>query len=196
MSHDEQLVVETCVLEASVLRLSELLESVLEVSVLDNSVLEAIVLEGWVFEVSVLEAGGVKVCVVEPGKFEGCVFNVCDPEVWGFMGSSPDPPSGPDPPPPPKPGNRPPIGTIGGGITTPPAPNVTGAVTVVRKPFASVSTIGKVSTVGVTRVNSEETIAYALSDEGLVIAVLNGPVDAVVVYEGFCPVEPGEAWDC
>ena len=178
------------------LRLSELLESVLEVRVLENRVLEAIVLEGGVFDVSVLEAGGVKVCVVEPGKFEGCVFNVCDLETWGSVGSSPDPPSGPDPPPPPKPGNSPPIGPIGGGITTPPAPMVTGTSTVVRKPLASVSTTGKVSTVGVTRVNSEETIAYALSDEGLVIAVLDWPVDVVVVNEGFWLVEPGEAWDC
>lgn len=172
------------------LRVSELLESVLEVRVLEDSVLEATVLEGWVFDVSVLEAGGVNVTVVEPGKFEGCLFKVCDPEPWGSAGSSPDPP------PPPKPGNRPPIGTIGGGTTTPPAPMVTGAITVVRNPSASVSTIGKVSTVGVTRVNGEETIAYALSDEGLVLAVLDWLADAVVVNEGFCPVEPGEAWDC
>lgn len=183
-------------LEASVLRVSELLESVLEVRVLENSVLEAIVLAGWVFDTSVLEAGGVKVCVVESGKFESCVFNVCDREAWGSAGSSPDPPSWPDPPTAPKPGDKPPIGANGGGMTTPPAPLVTGPVAVVRKPLASVSTIGKVSTVGVPRVNSEETIAYVLSDEGLVIAVLDWLLDTVVVNEGFCPVEPGEAWDC
>ena len=150
-------------LEVCVLVLSEsvLVESVLDVRVLENSVVEAIVLEGWVFEASVLEAGGVKVCVVEPGKFEDCVFGVRDPETWGSAGSSPGSLPGLEPPPPPTTGKGSPIGNIGGGITTPPAPMVTGAVTVVRKPLASVPTIGKVSTVGVMRVDNEEIVVYA-----------------------------------
>ena len=172
-----------------VLRESELLDSVLDVR-------EVIMLDGWVFEISVLEAGPVKLCVVEPGKFEASVFRVCDPESWGSAGSSPDPPPGLDPPPPPTSGKGAPIGIIGGGTTTPPAPIVTGAVTVVRKPLASVSTIGEVSTVGVTRVNNEETVAYALNDEGLVFAVLGWLVDAVVVNKAFCPLEPREVWAC
>ena len=167
-----------------VVRESELVESVLGVRVL-----EAIVLEGCVFEVSVLEAGRVNVCVVEPGMSEGCVFRVCEPETLGSPGSSPDPPPGLDPPPPPTPGRGTPIGIIGGGMTTPPAPIVTGAVTVVRIPLASVSTTGKVSTVGVIRVDSEETVAYALNDEGPVFAVLDWLVDAVEVNEPLCPVE-------
>ena len=183
------MVLEAMVLEVTVLEVTVLEVTVLEVTVLENSVLEDTVFEAWVFDVNVLEVGGVKVCVVEPGKFEVCVFIVCDCEPWGSGGSSPDPPSGPEPPSTPEPGNRPPTGTIGGGITTPPAPMVTGAVTVVRKLLASVSTIGKVSTVGVTSVNSEETVAYALSDEGLVIAVPDWLVEAVVV-------EPEEAWEC
>lgn len=184
---------EVCVL---VLRESELLESVRDVRVLENSVLEAIVLEGWVFEVDVLEAGRVKVCVVEPGKLEGCVFRVPDPEIWGSAGSSPDPSPGLDPPPPPSTGKGSPIGNIGGGTTTPPAPMVTGAVIVVRRLLASVSAIGKVSTVGVTRVDNEETVAYALNDEGFVFAVLEWLVDAVVVNEAFCPTELKEALAC
>ena len=183
-------------LEASVLELREsvLVESVLDVRALENSVLELI--EGWVFDVSVLEAGLVKVCVVEPGKFEGCVCRVCDPEIWGSAGSSPDPPSGLDPPPAPEPGRGTPIGNIGGGMTTPPAPMVTGAVIVVRRPLAAVSMIGKVSTVGVTRVDDEAIVAYALIDEGLVFAVLGWLVNTAVVNEVFCLIEPREFWAC